>query len=106
VPDENRMMTLEETENLFEFLTGGRPPAGITLGKRPRKMTAQQAFSLIYVLQEAFHVIPDSFEQCTHCGFIFDSESNGHSSGDGKFYCDYCSHHCKCSDCKAFRERN
>lgn len=98
-------MSLQETEVLFAFLTGDKSPSGITLHKRPRKMTSEQAFSLIYVLQEAFHVIPDCFELCSYCGYIFDTESNGHSAGDGKFFCDNCSHHCKCRDCEAFRKR-
>ncbi len=99
-------MTLEKTEQLFEFLKGGAPPAEITLKPRPPRMSAAQAFSVIYVLQEAFHLIPDCFEQCSYCKYISDSESEGHVASDGRFYCDYCSHHCKCRDCRAFRQRN
>lgn len=100
------LMTLEETERLFDFLTGGAPPGEITLECRPARMSARQAFGLIYVLQEAFHIVPDCFEQCFYCRWIFDSESSGHAASDGRFYCDNCSHHCKCQDRKAFRSRN
>ncbi len=99
------VLDFEQTEKLFDFLRGGDPPDGITLKHRPRKMTPDQAFALIYVLQEAFHVIPDTIEICSYCGYLFDSECEGHTPDTGKYFCDSCSLHCKCRDCKAERAR-
>jgi hypothetical protein len=95
------VLDLEQTEKLFEFLKGGDPPDGITLSRRPRKMTPDQAFGLIYVLQEAFHVVHDTIEMCCYCGYLFDTDSAGHIAEDGKYFCDGCSHNCRCKDCNA-----
>ena len=81
------------------FLQGGKPPSGITLMKRPRKMTAAQAMAVIYVLQEFVHCIPDVFEMCVECARVYDTEREGHTTEDGKFYCDNCSFKCSCSIC-------
>lgn len=104
--ESTEIMTIEKTEQLFDFLTGGAPPDQITLKPRPPKISARQAFALIYVLQEAFRIIPDCFEQCSYCAWIFDSEREGHIAAGGRFYCDNCSHRCRCQDCKAFRARH
>lgn len=98
------MMTLEQAQRFMDFLTGDNPPDGITLARRPRKMPQDQAFSLIYVLQEAFHVIPDVFELCSLCGHIYDTESEGHHpEGSNRFYCGGCEYQCRCKECKAAR---
>lgn len=92
---------IEDAQSLFRFLIGGAPPKGITLGKRPRKMTPEQAFAVIYVLQEGFHLIPDHFDLCSYCGWLYDSEREGHSPETGsKMFCDGCSQHCRCKECR------
>ena len=97
---------LECVVQLHDFLMGGDPPSGIHLRKRPRKMTAEQSFSVIYVLQEAFRLIPDAFELCGVCGRIFDTNSEGHITPNGKFYCWDCCHLCECSECKRLLRRS
>jgi hypothetical protein len=95
------LLTIEQARELMKFLMGGAPPEGFTVGKRPRKMTSDQAFSVIYLLQERYHVIPDSFEVCSNCGWLFDDYCGGHiPENGGKYFCDNCSHLCRCKDCK------
>jgi hypothetical protein len=56
------------------------------------KLSKKKAFQIIYYLQEHFPVIPDHIEQCSICGELYDSYSQGHHSElTGKFYCsEYC----------------
>lgn len=52
------------------------------------KLSNKKAFQIIYYLQEHFPVIPDHIEQCSVCGEVYDSYSQGHHSElTGKFYC-------------------
>ena len=89
-------LTVEQTQELYNFLKGEE--MDITVNKsienciridedfKPKeihlkgilKLTEDQAFSIIYMLQEYFKIIPDIYEQCDHCGEIYDSESEGH----------------------------
>ncbi len=39
----------------------------------PPAMTREQAFSIVYLLQEKFAVIVDHIEMCEVCGNIFDT---------------------------------
>ena len=45
-------------------------------------LTATEAFSVIYYLQEHLKVIPTSFEKCDHCNIIFDTNESGHVISD------------------------
>lgn len=51
-------------------------------------LSNKKAFSIIYYLQEHFPLLPDHIEQCSACGELYDSYSQGHHSElTGKFYC-------------------
>lgn len=77
-------------DQFHTFLMGGKPPKGISVKHKP-KLTPQQAFAVIYVLQEHFHFIPDCFEMCCHCYRIFDTEREGrYSESSGKNWCGDC----------------
>lgn len=52
-------------------------------------MTDEQAFLVIYVLQEVYGIIPDTYEQCSHCGKLYDSEDEG-KCYEEENYCDEC----------------
>lgn len=81
-------MTLDETRQLYAFLRTGRGPKGFRLRARPR-LSWDAAFSVIYVLQEKFRLVPDTFEQCVRCHEIFDSAETGeYDEETGKHYCD------------------
>jgi len=70
--------TLDEVEELFNFLQG-QDFKSITKIDKPN-LTADQAFSVIYVLQEGLGIIPDTYEKCSKCDTLFDSDSGGDNS--------------------------
>lgn len=51
-------------------------PEGFTIAAMP-KLSPDQAFSLIYYLQEVMKIIPDKYEKCwtAGCNNLYDSES-------------------------------
>lgn len=79
-------VTIDEVRELYEFLQG-RVPNSLTI-KHPPKLSKKRAFLIIWYLQEYFRILPDHFEQCSVCGELYDSYSEGHHSDlTGKFYC-------------------
>lgn len=82
-------LTLEAAQQLYRFLQGA-PLEQIQCRHAP-KLSRSAAFSVIYVLQEEFHLIPDTYEKCTRCGELFDMTQGGeHVEGTERFYCDFC----------------
>ena len=83
-------MNLEETKELYEFLKG-ETPEGFKFKTGQPKLSEDEAFTIIYVLQEKFHLIPDFYEKCAECKEIYDSENDGHHfDGVGINLCDGC----------------
>ena len=65
----------------YDFLLGLSVPEGFTLKHKP-KLSAEEAFSVIYLLQEHLHILPDSFEKCDGCDELFDSDREGYYLDD------------------------
>lgn len=89
--DKRALSDLEWVQEFFCFLQGSVPHE-ITLGRghRPR-LTAKQAFSVIYYLQEHFPLLPDRIERCDSCGQLYDSNAQGYySENREKFFCYMC----------------
>jgi hypothetical protein len=65
----------------------GEIPKNLTL-KAPPNLTADQAFSVIYYLQEEMGVLPDKYEKCQvlGCDNLFDADEDGCLA----LYCDSC----------------
>jgi hypothetical protein len=79
---------IEWITEFYNFLQG-EVPETIRLGRghKPR-LTAAQANTVIWYLQEHFALLPDHIEQCSSCKEYFDSYSQGHHSElTGKHYC-------------------
>lgn len=108
------MLTLEQTKELYEFLQGKSKTVctGVkklyswhhteiikfmkiknydinTLESHLPKLTAEQAFLIIRVLQKVYHMIPDTFEICDVCKKMYDSDEEG-TIIDECHYCDDC----------------
>lgn len=61
-------------------------------------LNSQQAFSVIYYLQEHLPVFPDTIEKCDRCGELFDLFYSG-------THCDVCGNLCEsCDDCLCNKE--
>lgn len=96
---------IEQAQELMNFLTEGRVPDGYILTKHPPGMSPKQAFSVLYLLQERYGVISDSFELCSSCGYLFDSNPGGHMPETGaKSFCDNCRILCNCKECRDSRK--
>lgn len=86
-------MNIAEAREFYAFLRGSGPK-GFRLPQRPR-LGKRAAFAVLYVLQEQFRLIPDTFEQCDGCLELFDSAKEGCYEGKtGKHYCVSCDPHC------------
>ncbi len=66
---------LERTEELFAFLQG-TVPEGFQIDPVP-KLTADQAWTVIWYLGEMHWQVPDYIERCDVCGDLFDSNGEG-----------------------------
>ena len=66
--------TTEKVQEFYDFLKG-TVPKGFEV--EPPKLDEDTAFSIIWMLQEGYGAIPDSFEACKECGFIYDSSQEG-----------------------------
>lgn len=55
---------------------------------KEKGLSSKKAYSVIYFLQEHLPVFPGHIEQCSNCGELYDTYSQGHHSEmTGKFYC-------------------
>ena len=52
-------------------------------------LTPEQAFSVVYYLQEELRIIPDNYEMCDECHNIYDSFEEGYVVKN-KHFCDSC----------------
>lgn len=87
--DKEKMMSFEDVDQLYKFLKG-EDDLGFTFKDEDYlpKLTDEQAFRIIYVLQERFRTIPDTIEKCDCCGGLFDTECEGYVCEDGFKACD------------------
>lgn len=69
-------ISLEQADAFYEWLQGKSCPPGIEFQTKPQ-LTEEEAFSVIYYLQEKLGVLPDKFERCRECGCLYDSDSEG-----------------------------
>lgn len=63
---------MEGCNSLYQWLQGKEDDD--FLFKNQPNLTADEAFAVIYYLQERFHVIPDTIEKCACCNELYDSE--------------------------------
>ena len=78
--------TTEKVQEFYDFLKG-IVPEGYKV--EAPKLDSETAFSIIWMLQEGYGAIPDDFEVCEECGFIYNSGSEG-ARVYCKNYCDTC----------------
>lgn len=102
---EKEKSDLETAEEFYRLLTEHELPEGYVMQDLPPKMTGEQAFSLIWFLQEALCVLPDHIGRCGGCGELYDTH---HEHGDfveskGEILCESCyeaesAYQCSCCD--------
>lgn len=69
-------MTLEKVKEFFEWLQGKSCPDNLHFDTK-FSLTEEEAFSIIYYLQEGLEILPDKFEMCKECKDIYDSYEEG-----------------------------
>lgn len=67
---------LTDIEKFFDWLQGGECTENVNFAATPN-LTADEAFSVIYYLQEVLKILPDKYERCKGCGEIYDSDMEG-----------------------------
>jgi hypothetical protein len=83
---DRQMMRL--INQLYEYLQG-ELPKGVTCFVP--KLSKDNAFSVIWFLQEVIGCLPSKYEKCSECDEIYNSEAEGHYSElNGKSYCGGC----------------
>lgn len=85
-------MNFEKALEFFKFLQG-EDVVNIKHHGIELKLTPEQAFEVIYVLQEVYGLIPDAYELCYECLGLYNSEIEGdHFEDDviGINLCDNC----------------
>lgn len=74
---ENSEITLEQVEEFFDFLRGELPDGMSLVKKNIPKLRDDQAFAIIWYIQERLRIIPDNFELCHDCKQIYDADYGG-----------------------------
>lgn len=69
-------MDIETMRKFYEWLQGEENTENISFKTKP-KLTADEAFSVIYYLQEGLGILPDYYEQCRECKCLYDSYNEG-----------------------------
>lgn len=91
--DKPKRSDLERTEELFAFLQGKLPKGFVVPAKEHPKLTADQAWTVIWFLGNQYWQVSDHIERCDVCGDLYDSDSEGDCLDYGKApysFCDGC----------------
>jgi len=70
-------ITLEQMQELFDFLRGKLPDSMSIVKKNMPILRDDQAFSIIWYIQEHLGRLPDKFELCHECKQIYDTDCGG-----------------------------
>ena len=85
-----KQITLKQMHEFFQFLQGTIPREIKLPKKHILHLTPDQAFLIIWYLQEHLPIIPENFEFCYGCKRIFDTNDEGYSVTRGRIYGNEC----------------
>ena len=68
---------LENTQKLFDFLQGTVPEGIILSEHRVPRLTADQAWVVIWYIQNQYCKFDDDIERCDVCGDLYDAAADG-----------------------------
>jgi len=101
--DTEKSTELERTQELFDFLQGAVPEGYKIKKSHVPKLTAEQASTAVWYLQNLYWQPPDHIERCDVCGDLF----NSHSEGDCLDYGSGPYHFCgSCCDGQEYAKKN
>lgn len=83
---------LEEIEEFYKLLVEHEIPDGYRMPNLPPRMTGEQAFSLIWFLQERLRCLPDNIKRCGCCDSLADEHSEfvRYVKSKKEFLCESC----------------
>ncbi len=84
---------IEQTQELFDFLQGTVPDAYKIATDHVPSLTPDQAWTVVWYIQELHWQLADRIERCNVCGYLYDSEAEGDclDYGDAPYlFCDDC----------------
>ncbi len=81
---------LEWVEEFYEFLQGD-VPSSVRL-KEKLNLSPEQAFNVIWYLQEQLPVFPDHIQRCGECDSLYDPRESGFCDENNSCYCNNCAH--------------
>ena len=85
-------ITVEQTQELYDYLTGKSQPDNFRMKRLPN-LSDKKAFQVIWFIQEHLRIIPDHYEQCFNCKILFDDSKEGlYWESKGRHYCECCSY--------------
>ncbi len=64
------MDDLAEVQQVYDMLTG-KLPEGVRL-QHPPELPGNEAWAVIWFLQEVSRVLPDTIDRCDYCGNLYD----------------------------------
>lgn len=91
---------LAKTQELFELLQG-RIPEGYTMVHPPR-LTADEAWSVIWFLGNQYWQVTDRVERCGVCGSLYHTWQEGHCLDFGHTPYNFCE---DCMNSRAFLDK-
>jgi len=95
-------ISIDEVAEFYDWLQGESCPENLHF-EHKLNLTGEEAFDVIYFLQEQMRIIPHNYERCRECGRLFDTYKDGINISEETseeedlteelygFYCDYCS---------------
>jgi len=90
---EEKIDPLEKTQEIFDFLQGKIPEGYFIKRKAQPKLSADQAWTVIWYLGNQYRQVPDFIERCDLCGELYNSHSEGACLDYGKVpyhFCEQC----------------
>jgi hypothetical protein len=79
---------IEAVNKFSQWLQTGESQEEISIDtdSKPPRMNAQQAYAVVFYLQEVIGLVPDSYELCARCQNIFDFDNEGMYLDDGYWH--------------------
>ncbi len=85
---------LDRVQELYGFLQGEVPEGYKIRPRRVPRLTADQAWTVVWYVQEMHWKVPDYIERCNVCGELFNTRCEGGYTENGPPFhlCDSCEH--------------
>ena len=104
----DRENALERVEGLFRFLQGEVPKGCVIEAESVPRLTADQAWTVVWWLGNRYWQVPDIIRRCDVCGVLYNEERSGDVLDFGNapyYFCDSCMDSDEYCDKEKLRQR-